>query len=234
VTRSPDGGTGSRNQREIVYLYATWAVCEWHLGHVPRAEALFDHALRLTEVGTDEGSELRSFVLFCLAQLEYYERNELHRAQHCIGLCLKENSYPGGNAPVWNLWAKIARGLENSHLEEKCLNESNRCKLSLENLKEEDREGSSALDTMNMLKESQNIQDLMRQQPWSDKLQVVRRSWGKADNDESSLISSSSPFFSSIRLPIFEDREQQRHDSNAEEQVEVQRCEASVVISEGI
>merc|ERR1712183_1259683 len=111
---------------------------------------------------------------------------------------------------------------ENSNLEEKCLDQSNRCKLRLENLKEEDREGSSALDTMNMLKESQNIQDMMRQQPWSGKLQVVRRSWGEEGNDETS------PFFSGIRLPSFEDREVRRQDPNAEVQVDVQRGEVLV------
>jgi len=209
VTRSPDGGTGSRNQLELARLYVTWAVCELHLGNIPRVEVLFDHALRLTEVGSDEGSELRSFVLFCIAQLEYYEREELHLAQHCIGLCLKENSLPGGYAPVWNLWAKIARRLKNSRLEEKCGNEAKRCKIRLEDLKE-DEEGSSALDTMNMLKGSQNIQNLMRQEPWFDKLRAVRTSWGSS----SSTMSSSSKFYSSVRIPDFETHDWRRETRN--------------------
>ena len=232
ATRSPDGGTGPRHQGELARLYVAWAVCEWHLRNVQRAEVLFDHALRLTEVGSEEGSELRSFVLFCLAQLECFERNELHRAQHCIGLCLKENAFPGGNAPVWNLWARIALALENPHLEEKCLNEANNCILRLETLKEDEQGGSSALDTMNMLKGSQNIQDLMRQKPWFDKLQVVRRSWGE-DNDESSPEFSSSPFFSSIRLPSFENHEFPRQ-ANEEARIEIQHDEVSVVTSEGV
>merc|ERR1711982_268716 len=105
VTRSADGGLGSR--RGLAQLYVTWAVCEWHLKNVPRAEVLFDHALRLTEVG-NEGSELRSIVLFCMALLQHYKRKEMYLAQHCICLCLKENSLHGGNAPVWELWAEIA------------------------------------------------------------------------------------------------------------------------------
>lgn len=201
VTRSPDGCMGKRNQQELAQLYVTWAVCEWHLENISRVEVLFDHALRLTEVGSDEGSELRSFILFCMAQLEYYEREEIHLAQHCIGLCLKQNSLPGGNSPVWELWAKIARSLSNSHLEEKCLSEANRSNMLS---KESDEDGSSALDTMNMLKESQNIKTLMRQEPWFDKLRAVRMSKGE-ELDES--LSASSKFYSNIRTPMYENHE---------------------------
>jgi tetratricopeptide (TPR) repeat protein len=229
VARSPDGGTGKQNQQELARLYVTWAVCEWHLRNIPRVEVLFDHALRLTEVGSDEGSELRSFVLFCIAQLEYYEREELHLAQHCIGLCLKENSLPGGNAPIWNLWAKISRGLKNSRLEEKCVNETKRCHMRLEDLKEEDQEDrSSALDTMNMLKGSQNIQNMMRQEPWFDKLHAVRISLGGKE----ATMSSSSKFYSSINIPNFENHELQS-ETIEEEQAERQPEEASVISSEG-
>ena len=203
VARSPDGGTGKRNQLELARLYVTWAVCEWHLNNIPRVEKLFDHALRLTEIGSDEGSELRTFVLFCLAQLEYYEREDLHLAQNYIGLCLKENALPGGNAPVWNLWAKIARGLENPHLEEECLNEAKRCKMDLEDLQEEEDDESSALDTMNMLKGSENIQNMMRQKPWFDNLQTARASL----EDESDESSTQSKFYASINLPNFDNHE---------------------------
>lgn len=203
LARSQGELTGPK-QRELAQLYVAWAVCEWHLRNTSRVGVLFDHALRLTEVGSDEGSELRSFVLFCIARLEFYEQKELRLAQHCIGLCLKENSLPGGNAPIWNLWAKIASTENNSRLEQKCKNEAKQCKVRLESLKDEEREASSALDTMNMLKESQNIQNLMRQEPWFDKLRAVRMSWW--DNDDSSIRSSSSKFYSSLILPDFEDR----------------------------
>jgi len=231
LARSQGGVTG-RKQLELARLYVTWAVCEWHLRNTSRVEVLFDHALCLTEVGSDEGSELRSFVLFCMAQLEYYERKELRLAQHCIGLCLKENSLPGGNAPIWNLWAKIARGLKNSRLEEKCKNEAKLCKMRLEDPNEDEREGSSALDTMNMLKESQNIQNLMRQEPWFDKLRAVRMSWFD-NNDESSTRSSFSKFYSSIILPDFEDLDLRRRLVD-EEQEGAQSEEAQVVSSEGM
>jgi len=230
VARSSDGGTEKRNQLELARLYVTWAVCEWHLQNIPRVEVLFDHALRLTEVGSDEGSELRTFILFCIAQLEYYEREELHLAQNCIGLCLKENSLPGGNAPVWNLWAKIARGLKNSHLEDECLNEAKRCKMELENLKEEDQQGSSALDTMNMLKGSENIQNLMRQKPWFDKLNVARMSW-ENESDESSTTSSSSKFYASISLPTFENHTMRR-EKTEDEIIKTQQEEAPVMSTE--
>lgn len=229
---SPDGATGIGHRRELARLYVGWAVCEWHLGNVPRTEVLFDQALRLTEVDTEEGSELRSFVLFCLAQLELHERGELRRAQNCIGLCLKENSFPGGNAPVWNLWATVARGLEDSHLEEECLREASKCKLRLETLREdEQRGGSSALDTMNMLKGSQNIRDLMRQKPWSEQLRFVRASRGGDDDHERPPLEfSSSPFYSGIRLPSFEKREPRRA-AEAARRTETRRDEASVVVS---
>ena len=232
VARSPDGGTGSRNQLELARLYVTWAVCEWHLQNTPRVEVLFDHALRLTEVGSDEGSELRTFLLFCIAQFEYYEREELHLAQNCIGLCLKENSIPGGNAPVWNLWAKIARGLNNSRLEEECLDEAKRCKMELEDLKEENQQGSSALDTMNMLKGSDNIQHMMRQKPWFDKLHAARSSWENESN-ESSTISSSSKFYTSIHLPNFENHKL-RTGKTEDKITKTQSEETSVMSSEGM
>lgn len=229
VARSPDGGTGKRNQLELARLYVAWAVCEWHLQNIPRVEVLFDHALRLTEIGSDEGSELRTFVLFCLAQLEYYERDELHLAQNYIGLCLKENALPGGNAPIWNLWAKIARGLENSHLEEECLNEAKRCKMELEDLQEEeDEEGSSALDTMNMLKGSENIQNMMRQKPWFENLQAARASL-EHESDESSTLSSATAtkFYGSIRLPNFDNHEFRKQPTTEEKPIETQQEEVA-------
>ncbi len=81
------GGLG--NRRGLAELFHPWALCEWHLNCLTRAGVLFDHALRWTEAGED-GSTLRSFILYSIARLEYY-RGELHLAQHCVGLCLKEN-----------------------------------------------------------------------------------------------------------------------------------------------
>ncbi len=203
VGKSPDGGSGKRNQLELARLYVMWAVSEWHLSNISRTQTLFDHALRLTEVGSDEGSELRTFILFCIAQLEYYERDELHLAQNCIGLCLKENSLPGGNAPVWNLWATIARDLNDEHLEDECLAEAKRCKMELEDLSEDQ---SSAFDTMNMLKESENIQNLMRQKPWFDKLQAKRMAFEQKYESRS----SSAKFYASIQLPNFDNHKLQK------------------------
>lgn len=200
VTRSSDGGLGSNSRQSLAQLYVTWAVCEWHLGNIPRVEVLFDHALRLTEIGSKEGSELRSFILFCIAKLEYFERDEIYLAQHCIGLCLKENSLPVGNAPVWKLWARVAHDMGNVHMEEECLNEAKRCRMLLE---EDGKEEASAIDTMNMLKGSQNLKNLMRQQPWHDKLQTVRGSKSKWNGAEetSSPSCSLKDFYSGIHIP---------------------------------
>jgi len=216
VARSPKGCIGKQNQLELARLYVTWAICEWHLGNIPRVEVLFDHALRQTEISSSEGSELRSFVLYCLAQIEYYEREEPHLAQNCISLCLKENSLPGGNEPVWSLWAKIARGLKNDRLEEECLNEANRCKFGAEDSEEEDQDFSAL---MNKLKGSDNIKSLMRQnneRPWQQKLSKIRESQGEDIND-SSMSSSSSKFYSSLRIPDFKSHTFRRECSTIEQ-----------------
>jgi Tfp pilus assembly protein PilF len=203
-----DGGVGNNNNQKnnsgLAQLYVTWAVCEWHLQNIPRAEALFDHALQLADVGDDddEGSELRSFILYCMARLEYYERQEIHLAQHCIGLSLKGEPLPGNdnNAPVWELWAEIADYMDNPHLEEECLKEATKCK----NIGG-GSSPSSALETMNMLKGSQKMKNIMRQEPWHDKLQTVRginqqEEKGGGQQNESSDVSSSSScdFYSKI------------------------------------
>jgi len=202
-----DGAGNNNNQKncELAQLYVTWAVCEWHLQNIPRAESLFDHALQLADVGgDDEGSELRSFILYSMARLEYYERQEIHLAQHCIGLCLKGEPLPGNdnNAPVWELWAEIADYTDNPNLEEECLKEATKCR----NIGGGSSSSSSALETINMLKGSQKMKNFMRQEPWHDKLQTVRgitqqeERGGGQQNESSdvSSLSSSSDFYSKI------------------------------------
>ena len=202
-----DDGVGNNNNQknhcELAQLYVTWAVCEWHLQNIPRAESLFDHALQLADVGgDDEGSELRSFILYSMARLEYYERQEIHLAQHCIGLCLKGEPLPGNdnNAPVWELWAEIADYTDNPNLEEECLKEATKCR----NIGG-GSSSSSALETINMLKGSQKMKNIMRQEPWHDKLQTVRgitqqeeRGGGQQNESSDVSSSSSSDFYSKI------------------------------------
>jgi len=199
---SSSSSSNNNNRGRLAQLYVTWAVCEWHLKNIPRAEFLFDHALRLTSVKGDKGSELRSFILFCMARLEYYERQEIHLAQHCIGLCLKENALPGddNNAPVWKLWAKIAHDMHIPDLESQCLFEATKCKITMNNRKEGEG-SSSALETMKMLKGSQKMKNWMRQEPWHDKLQIVRggRNGFRGGNRGGS---SESDFYSTIHIPV--------------------------------
>ncbi|OEU19992.1 TPR-like protein [Fragilariopsis cylindrus CCMP1102] len=201
-----DGAGNNNNQKncELAQLYVTWAVCEWHLQNIPRAESLFDHALQLADVGgDDEGSELRSFILYSMARLEYYERQEIHLAQHCIGLCLKGEPLPGNdnNAPVWELWAEIADYTDNPNLEEECLKEATKCR----NIGGGSSSSSSALETIDMLKGSQKMKNIMRQEPWHDKLQTVRgitqqeeRGGGQQNESSDVSSSSSSEFYSKI------------------------------------
>jgi hypothetical protein len=125
MSQSSDGALGG-NRRGLAELFHTWAVCEWRLGNLGRAEVLFDHALRVTEAG-DEGSPLRAFILHSIARLEYH-RGEHHLAQHCIGLCLKENLMPGGNAQVWELWTHVASDMGNENLAKDCRKEAEKAR----------------------------------------------------------------------------------------------------------
>jgi hypothetical protein len=127
MSQSSDGALGG-NRRGLAELFHTWAVCEWRLGNMGRAEVLFDHALRVTEAG-DEGSPLRAFVLHSIARLEYH-RGEHHLAQHCIGLCLKENLMPDGNAQVWELWTHVASDMGNENLAQDCRKEAKKARCS--------------------------------------------------------------------------------------------------------
>ena len=181
ASQSADGGLG--NQEGLARLFHTWAICEWHLGNLPRAEVLFDHALRLTDSGED-GSELRSFILYSIARLEYY-RGELHLAQHCVGLCMKENQMPGGKSKVWRLWADIANSMGNSSLENICLKQAS-------NTEEEDEDGLSCLKG--------NIhQYSLRRDPWQVKLFGLE-SQSKANSD----------FFSRVRFPTMQTSETEK------------------------
>lgn len=163
MSDSPDGGLG--NHGGMAELFNAWAVCEWHLNNLSRAEVLFDHALRLVGPG-EEGSALRSYILYSIALLEY-ERGEYHLAQHCICLCLKENMMPGGNAKVWDLWARLAQGMGDRQLAQQCYKQSS---IS-------DRRGEASGSTRGSMMSALNDPDLsavaktdvrkmMRKDPW--------------------------------------------------------------------
>jgi hypothetical protein len=178
---SPDGGLGSRTG--MARLFHTWAMCEWHLGAVERAEVLLDHALRLTDAGA-AGSESRSHVLYSIALLEY-ARGEYVLAQHCVGLCLKENFVmPGGNnARIWDLWADIATALNNPTLTQQCQEQAQklRTKESVSpllggvlNLAQTDSAATAASvsnSIRNMIRQASPVAgSLMRKEPWNHKI----------------------------------------------------------------
>jgi tetratricopeptide (TPR) repeat protein len=181
LSQSSDGGLG--NGRGLAQLYVAWAVAEWRLENISRTEVLFDHALRLTEAG-EGGAEMRSYILHAMAFLEYQERGNFYLAQHCIGLCLKENRYPGGNAQVWKLWADIAHDMGSERLEENCLDEAEKCKA---------QKKDPASSSEEILKAFQ-MESRMRRDPWHDKLQEVRGM--RIDS-----FTSDDKFYSSLRLP---------------------------------
>jgi len=183
VSQSSDGGLG--NRRGLAELFHTWAICEWHLNNLPRAEVLFDHALRLTDAG-EEGSRLRSFVLYSIARLEYF-RDELHLAQHCIGLCLKENLMPGGNAIIWELWANIARDMNNEFLEEECLEQAEAWSKMQESDDLSRLLSTSSISARSGMKDL-SMGHLMKREPWQFKL------FGNSD-------ATSSNFYSNVKFP---------------------------------
>ena len=150
LSTTSDGGFGNRGLPE---LYHTWAVCEWYLGNLSRAEVLLDNALRLTN-DQEEGSQMRAYIFYTMAALEF-ELEEHHLAQHFIGLCLKENSMPGGNAPVWELFANVAAALNTPSFEEE-----------YRELAEKAREGDSHPTGPGSLKQLLNKQQWMRREPW--------------------------------------------------------------------
>lgn len=168
MSSSSDGGIGNRSG--LPELYHTWAVCEWHLGDLTRAEVLFDDAMRLVDSG-EEGAKLRSFILYSIAQMEYY-RDEYQLAQHCIGLCLKENAEHGGTSKVWNLWADVASAMGNDEL-------ARQCKEQAVQQRKQERDngvdglssllGSSKPDGLSQIVGSAS-QPLMRRDPWHDKI----------------------------------------------------------------
>jgi hypothetical protein len=167
MSDAADGGLGNRGG--LAELFHTWAVCEWYLDNISRAEVLFDHALRLTDPG-DEGAVLRSYILYSIARLEF-EIGENHLAQHCVGLCLKENSFPGGNSEIWELWADVASELGDERLSQQCKKQASLSKAN------EGALGDSSLAVLRALanpaasymKEA-DIQKLMRKDPWHHKV----------------------------------------------------------------
>jgi len=144
---------------DLVKLFHTWAICEWHCKNLSRSEVLFDHALRLTALD-EEGLEYRSFLLYSIARLEYYAE-EYHLAQHFIGLCLKENCMPGGNANVWELWSNIARDMGNESLARECTGRA----------REIQEEFASGIEPSQFsFIQGPDMQPLMNRNPWDYKL----------------------------------------------------------------
>lgn len=168
LSKTTDSGGSAGNRYGLAELFHTWAVCEWHLNELSRSESLFDHALRMTNAGED-GSKLRSLILYSMARLQYY-RGEHLLAQHCIGLCLKENLMPGGNSKIWDLWSDVATQMGNPSLSQRCQEQSEASK-SNENANGTTElsgllEHPSGLTRM----KGPDMEQLMRRDPWHRKI----------------------------------------------------------------
>ena len=116
--------TNGRNEGKngLAHLLQTWAICEWHLGNLNRAEVLFDNAWRLVKSGDDDedgeySSMYRVNLLYSIARLKKH-MGKFYYAQHCVALAMKENN---NVAELWALWAEIASETGNEKLETSCL-----------------------------------------------------------------------------------------------------------------
>jgi tetratricopeptide (TPR) repeat protein len=160
------------DRKGLPELLLTWAVCEWHLSNMDRAEDLFGHALRLV---SPSDSELKSFVLYSLARFKYH-RGELLLAQHCVGLALKECPAPLGDGKLWDLWASIAREMGNEKLEKDCLDSAALATTpGTTRDVQGDRHVTDSLKARSRVEEGRlvdqpNVEKLMRRDPWQVKL----------------------------------------------------------------
>ena len=157
----------------LARLFHTWGVCEYHLGNESKAQQLLEDALRVTGPG-EADSTMRSLILYSMARLEVL-RGEHLLAQHCIGLSLKENLFPGGNSLIWKLWAEIAEKMENKVLEKRCKEQAL--------LRWEEERGGTVSDLSRLLgargsdsssrlpeRTGSVMKDMFRKTPWSSKV----------------------------------------------------------------
>jgi len=171
LSQSPDGGMG--NSIEFAKLYHTWAVCEWHLKNLDRAETLFDHALRLTDSG-EGGSEIRTLFLYSIARLLLHAREDYTLAQHCICISLSETAVPGLSvkSEMWNLWADIAMKLDNTKLVSHCKNQAEKVRM--------EKEGMNKPEILDISSSSgSTIHQLLRKAPWHHR--IVQHEIGSHD-----------------------------------------------------
>merc|ERR1711957_95950 len=169
----PDGAMS--NSVEFSKLYHTWAVCEWHLNNLDRAETLFDHALRLTNSG-EGGSQIRTLYLYSIARFLFHAREDYTLAQHCICISLSEISTPNLSvrSDMWNLWADIAEKMENTKLAINCRDQSKQIRLE-----KDDTNKGGILDLELSTKTGSRIHQLLRKAPWHHK--IVHHNIGSHD-----------------------------------------------------
>jgi tetratricopeptide (TPR) repeat protein len=199
LSQGSESSESMGSERGLAELFHSWAVCEWHLDNLSHADILFRHALDLASSGEEE-SKLRSFVLYSMARLEYF-RGEHRRAQHYIGLCLKENLMPGGNSKVWDLWAAIAHEMGNDRLAHQCQEQATNARLQ-EAENDGDPSGLSRLLAVagsSLHRNGPDMQQLMRRDPWHHKIfgtsgsQVSHRFGGVHLPSENKVAHSRSP-----------------------------------------
>ena len=161
-----EASDGSLHNSNLSRLYHTWAICEWHMDNLDRAEVLFDHSLRVTNAG-NEGSEMRSLILLSIARFLFHAREDYSLAQHCISLSLTENTR---SYPSWILWAKIAEKNGNESLSASCREEALK-------IRKADTQALSCATSC-------GINQMLRRAPWYHKIFNIRdhRTWYELSN----------------------------------------------------
>ncbi len=185
------------SQRGLPQLLLTWAVCEWHLNNPAHSEKLFEYALRLTASDTEESPKLRSMILYSMSRFEY-DRKELRRAQHYIGVCLKENALPGGHGQVWDLWATVSYEMGNIKLAHQCQEQSSLVRMNKEQYGVAMNESRHIEDTLKSLSDTLKS-STMNDRP--DMYQLMRRDPWHAKIFENTNLNDKSNFLNAARLP---------------------------------
>ncbi len=163
-----ESSDGSLSNDKFARLYHTWAICEWHLMNLDRAEVLFDHSLRLTDAGIS-GSETRALIFLSIARFLFHARKDYSLAQHCVSLSLTENTRLDSS---WLLWSKIATVMGNDKLSLACKNE-------IQKMKDGTTKQNKPLPSVS----NHKINQLLRRAPWQHKIININTedSWYEAN-----------------------------------------------------
>ena len=117
------------------------------------------------------GVQTCALPIYAMSRFEY-DRKEMRRAQHYIGLCLRENALPGGNNQVWDLWATVAYEMGNFKLAHQCQEQSSFVRANGDCINESKDTIPSLSDMLksSTMNDRPDMYQLMRRDPWHTKI----------------------------------------------------------------